>query len=156
MKKPTAVKSLDVPLRAKPSIYPEPFCSMMVGREKRQLGEIFGLKNFGVNITRMKPNAQSSLMHKHAKQDEFIFILEGEPTLITEDDEMQLSPGMCAGFAAGGLAHQLVNRTDKDVLYIEVGDRTANDEVTYPCDDIKGTLDQNGQWVFTRKDGSSY
>ena len=154
--KPIAVNADAVPPRAKPSNYPEPFFSRMLKREKRQLGDVFGLKNFGVNLTRLMPGGESALLHRHSKQDEFIYILEGEPTLVTETREVKLSPGMCAGFPAAGEAHQLVNRSSQDVLYLEVGDRTPGDEGSYPKDDIQAVLGADGKWVFTRKDGRTY
>jgi uncharacterized cupin superfamily protein len=154
--KPTAVRALDVTPRAKPSTYPEPFFSRMAGREKRQLGDVFGLGNFGVNLTRLAPGGESALLHRHTRQDEFVYILEGTPTLVTEDGETELAPGMCAGFPAGGAAHQLVNRTAADVLYLEIGDRTPGDAASYPRDDIQADLGPDGKWVFTHKDGSPY
>ena len=109
--KPVAVVAADVAPRTKPSNYPEPFASMMRGRVKRPLGDVFGLSNFGVNLTRMAPGSISALRHSHARQDEFIYILEGAPVLITEAGETQLGPGMCAGFKAGeGGGHQLVSK----------------------------------------------
>lgn len=154
--KPIAICADAVPPRTKPSNYPEPFFSRMAKREKRQLGDVFGLKNFGVNLTRLAPGAESALLHRHSKQDEFIYVLQGEPTLVTEADEVQLSPGMCAGFPAEGIAHQLVNRTQQDVLILEVGDRTPGDEGSYPRDDIQAVLSADGKWVFTHKDGRPY
>ncbi len=154
--KPVAILASSAPPRTKPSSYPEPFFSRMAHREKRPLGDLFGLKNFGVNLTRLSPGGESSLLHRHSKQDEFIFILEGQPTLVTDGDEVLLSPGMCAGFPAQGIAHQLVNRTATDVVYIEIGDRTAGDEGTYPRDDLKAALGPDGQWRYTHKDGRSY
>lgn len=153
---PLAVKATDVSPRTKPSNYPEPFFSRMLKREKRQLGDVFGLKNFGVNLTRIWPGGESALLHRHSKQDEFIYILEGEPTLVTDRGEVQLSPGMCAGFPAQGVAHQLVNRTDREVILLEIGDRTPGDEGSYPNDDIKAALGADGQWQFTHKDGRPY
>lgn len=153
---PVAMLAAHVAPRTKPSIYPEPFASRVVGREKRQLGEVFGLANFGVNLTRLLPNVGSALRHAHAKQDEFFYILQGCPTLITDEGETQLSPGMCAGFKAGtGNAHQLLNRSSEEVIYLEVGDRSTGDSVVYPDDDLQATL-VDGGWKFTRKDGSSY
>lgn len=154
--KPLAVRAADVAPRTRPSNYPEPFSSRMAGREKRQLGDVFGLKNFGVNLTVLKPGGESALLHRHSKQDEFIYILQGDPVLVTDEGEAQLSPGMCAGFPARGAAHQLVNRTSLDVVYLEVGDRTPGDEGEYPADDIKAALGADGKWVFTRKDGTPY
>jgi uncharacterized cupin superfamily protein len=153
---PVAVIAAQVAPRTKPSIYPEPFSSRMAGREKRQLGNVFGIENFGVNLTRLLPNAGSALRHAHAKQDEFIYILQGYPTLITDEGETPLSPGMCAGFkAATGNAHQLLNRSSEEVIYLEVGDRSAGDSVAYPDDDLQADL-VDGEWHFSHKDGLRY
>lgn len=155
-KRPTALRASDAPPRTKPSNYPEPFFSRMSKRQKQPLGDLFGLKNFGVNLTRLAPGGESALLHRHTKQDEFVFVLEGEPTLVTEHEELQLAPGMCAGFPAQGVAHHLVNRTDREVVYLEVGDRSAGDEGSYPRDDLKATLGADGKWIFTHKDGRPY
>ncbi len=144
------------PLRAKRSNYPEPFATRMSRRDKRPLGEHFGLTNFGINQTTLHPGGESALLHSHAKQDEFIYILSGHPTLVMDREEHQLSPGMCAGFPAASSAHQLVNRTETDVVYLEIGDRTPGDSVTYPADDIEAVLDATGNWVFQHKDGRPY
>jgi uncharacterized cupin superfamily protein len=152
-----AIVAADAPLNTKKSNYPEPYFSRMAKREKRPLGNLFGLTNFGVNLTRILPGGQSALRHAHSKQDEFVYILEGTPTLVTNVGETQLRPGMCAGFKAGsGDAHHLLNRTDSDVVYIEIGDRTAGDAGTYPDDDIQAALRADGTWQFTHKDGRSY
>lgn len=153
---PVAVVAAEVPARSKPSVYPEPFASRMVGREKRQLGDVFGLANFGVNLTRLAPNAVSALRHSHSKQDEFIYVLQGRPTLHTDEGLSQLSPGMCAGFRAGtGNGHRLINQTDEDVVYLEIGDRSAGDEGSYSDDDLKALLVE-GKWMFTHRDGTPY
>jgi uncharacterized cupin superfamily protein len=155
-KTPIAILATEVPPRDSPSIYPEPFASRMAGREKRQLGDSFGLQNFGVNLTRLAPNAISALRHAHSKQDEFVYILQGNPTLHTDEGKVQLSPGMCAGFKAGtGRASNLINETTEDVVYLEMGDRTPGDEGTYPDDDLKAVLEE-GKWRFYHKDGSPY
>ena len=103
-----AIEAASAPLRTKQSNYPEPFFSRMGRREKRPLGDMFGLKNFGVNLTTIHPGGELALLHRHSKQDEFVYILQGEPTLVTDRGETKLSPGMCAGFPAQGIAHQLV------------------------------------------------
>ena len=151
-----AVTAADVPARSRPSVYPEPFASRMAGREKRQLGDLFGLTNFGVNLTRLAPNAASALRHSHSKQDEFVYILQGRPTLHTDEGRTQLSPGMCAGFKAGtGNGHRLINETTEEVVYLEVGDRTPGDEGSYPDDDLKALLVE-GKWKFVHRDGTPY
>ena len=155
-KRPVALLAADVPPRAKLSNYPEPFFSRMAKRDKRPLGDLFGLMNFGVNITRLKPGGSSSIRHAHTKQDEFVYILEGEPTLVTDAGRTGLKPGMCAGFKAGaGDAHHLVNETDEDVIYLEIGDRTTGDSVAYPDDDIAAARFEGG-WRFVHKDGTPY
>lgn len=146
----------EAPARTKRSNYPEPFASRMEGRHKQPLGDLFGLSNFGVNLTRLAPGAVSSLRHCHTKQDEFVFILEGTPTLHTDEGFTTLAPGMCAGFKAGsGNAHRLINNTEIDVVFLEVGDRSAGDEVTYPDDDLCANL-VGGVWSFTHKNGTPY
>ncbi|MDB5807356.1 MAG: Cupin 2 protein [Betaproteobacteria bacterium] len=154
---PAALLALDAAPRSKPSSYPEPFASRMAGREKRALGDLFGLSNFGVNLTRLAPGGISSLRHAHTKQDEFVYILAGRPVLITDAGETPLAPGMCAGFKAGsGDGHQLVNRSSEDVLYLEVGDRTPGDAGSYPDDDLQAMQSADGKWMYTRKDGTPY
>jgi uncharacterized cupin superfamily protein len=151
-----AINASEAPLRPKPSVYPPMLAARVKGREKRPLGDLFGLTNFGVNLTRLPPESASSLRHAHSKQDEFIYILQGTPTLHTNKGKRVLSPGMCAGFKAGtGDAHSLINETREEVIYLEVGDRTNGDEVSYPEDDLCARFD-NGAWVFTRKDGTPY
>jgi uncharacterized cupin superfamily protein len=151
-----ALNAIDVPPRTAVSFYPEPFASRMKGRQKRQLGEFFGLKNFGINLTRLAPGAMSSLRHAHTKQDEFVYIVQGNPTLRTNEGGLRLAPGTCVGFPAGtGNAHHLHNETTEDVLYLEIGDRTAGDEVTYPDDDIQ-LVRREGKGTYVHKDGTPY
>lgn len=130
--------------RTKASNYPEPFASRMAGRRKQPLGALFGLTNL------------SSLRHAHTKQDEFIYVLQGHPTLHTDEGRTRLSPGMCAGFRADtGNGHRLINETGDEVVFLEVGDRTPGDDVAYPDDDLKALL-VDGKWAFAHKDGSPY
>ena len=153
---PVAIVAAQAPPRTKPSIYPEPFASRMAGRVKHPLGDRFGLTNFGVNLVRLMPGAGSALRHAHSRQDEFVYILQGNAVLITDAGEKQLSAGMCAGFKSGtGNAHQLLNRSNEEVIYLEVGDRSAGDTVVYPDDDLQGALVE-GKWQFAHKNGSAY
>ena len=155
-KTPAAVKVADVPVRTKPSVYPEQFASLMSGRQKRVLGDLFGLNNFGVNLVTLAPNAVSSIRHAHTLQDEFIYVLSGRPTLHTDEGFSELEPGMCAGFKAGtGNGHRIVNSTAEEAVYLEIGDRTPGDEGTYPDDDLKA-IGVDGSWVFVHKDGTPY
>jgi uncharacterized cupin superfamily protein len=154
---PVAIAASDAPPRVTPSNYPEPFASMMVGREKKPLGDLFGLSNFGVNLTRLAPGAMSALRHAHSRQDEFIYILSGHPVLRTDAGETPLSPGMCAGFRSGTEnGHQLINPTGSEVVYLEVSDRTADDTVSYPDVDLKAVTADNGTRAFVHKDGTPY
>lgn len=153
---PVAVVAAQAPARVKSSNYPEPFASRMAGRQKHPLGDLFGLTNFGVNLTKLAPKAASALRHAHTKQDEFVYILQGHPTLHTDEGRTRLAPGMCAGFKAGtGNAHRLVNESEEEVVYLEVGDRTAGDEGSYPDDDLQARL-VDGKWKFVHKDGTPY
>lgn len=139
------------------SMYPAVFQALTAGREKRALGDYFGLTNFGVNYTTLPPGAASALQHCHARQDEFIFIVQGKATLLYGDEEIELKAGDCMGFPAGeGIAHSLVNKSQEQVLvYLEVGDRTPNDQVTYPNVDLQA-VHQDGKWSFQHKDGTPY
>ena len=154
--RPVALLAADAPARPFGTNYPEPFASRMAGRDKRPLGDLFGLANFGVNITRLAPGGASALRHAHTRQDEFVYILEGRPTLVTDAGRTALEPGMCAGFKAGtGDAHHLVNATEADVVYLEIGDRSAGDAVNYPDDDL-AVVTIEGQRRAAHKDGTPY
>ena len=154
MATPTAILATDAPSKG-PSGYPADLRRKVEGREKRVLGDVFGLANFGVNLTTLAPGAASALRHAHRTQDEFVYVLQGEPTLLTDAGETALRPGMCAGFRAGtGDAHCLVNRTARDVVYLEIGDRTPGDAVVYPDDDLAAAMGPDGKWRYSRKDGT--
>ncbi|MDV2991668.1 MAG: hypothetical protein N4J56_001322 [Chroococcidiopsis sp. SAG 2025] len=136
--------------------YPEEFKSFVAGRYRKRLGDATGLKNFGVNLTRLMPGSYSALRHWHTKQDEFIFVVSGELILVTDEGEQILTAGMSAGFPAGvANGHHLINRSNSDAVYLEIGDRTPNDEADYPDVDLMAKSSAEG-WVFTRKDGSLY
>ena len=153
--RPIALVAAEVPPRARATGYPADLATKVAGREKRRLGDPFGLTNFGVNLTRLKPGAASALRHAHQTQDEFVYILEGEPVLVTDAGETPLTPGMCAGFPCGtGDAHCLVNRGGRDVVYLEIGDRSPGDGVVYPDDDLAARMGEDGQWRYFRKDGT--
>jgi uncharacterized cupin superfamily protein len=156
-KAPAALMAAEIPPRPKKTVYPAEFAARVDGRLKTPLGDVFGLRNFGVNLTRLKPGSESALRHAHMKQDEFVYILEGEPVLITNEGETKLKPGMCAGFkAAAGDAHHLVNRGPSDVVYLEIGDRTEGEEVVYPDDDLLLTIGADGKYRVSRKDGTPF
>lgn len=154
---PVAADAAQVPPRTRPSIYPEPFRARVAGRVKRALGDHFGVKNFGVNLTRLAPGSMSALRHAHTRQDEFVYALEGEATLVTDAGETTLRPGMCAGFRAGsGDGHHIVNRGTSDFVYLEIGDRTPGDGASYPDDDLALSMGEDGQWRVAHKDGRPY
>jgi uncharacterized cupin superfamily protein len=152
--RPTAIRAADAAPRARASSYPADLAAKVAGREKRPLGERFGLSVFGVNLTRLAPGTWSALHHRHSRRDEFIDVLEGTPTLVTDAGATLLSPGMCAGFPASGTTHHLENRRGADVVILEIGDRTPGDEGSYPDDDLKAAMGPDGSYLYTRKDGS--
>jgi uncharacterized cupin superfamily protein len=154
--RPVALVAAEAAPRAKPSNYPPPMASRVAGRVKRPLGDLFGLTNFGVNLTRLAPGSVSALRHAHTIQDEFVYIFEGRATLVTDAGRTVLEPGMCAGFKGGtGDAHHLMNETAEDVVYLEIGDRTPGDTTTYPDDDIAAVAVGGGR-RFAHKDGTPY
>ena len=134
--------------------YPELYRAANSTRYNRRLSDHAGLKNFGVNLTRIIPGGQSSFRHAHSRQDEFIYVLQGEVVLETNDGEQVLRPGMCAGFPAGtGDAHRFVNRTASDVALLVIGDRTPGDEISYPDVDMHAVLAPDGVYRFSTKSG---
>ena len=136
------------------NVYPAQWRAVTAGREKAVLGDVAGLTQFGVNITRIKAGAASALRHWHEQEDEFIYMLDGELILQENDGETVLRPGDAAGFKAGsGVAHCLVNRTDRDAVYLEVGTRAASERVHYPDVDFMMELDGSGRRFF-RKSGA--
>ncbi len=138
------------------SNYPEEFKPVVVGRTKKRLGDAARLQNFGVNLVELAPGSSSALRHWHNKQDEFIYVLSGEITLVTDAGEETLSVSNCAGFAAGvANGHCLINRSQESVTYLEIGDRTPNDKVIYPDDDLIAEHSLTG-WIFSHKDGTLY
>ena len=151
------VHAKEVPAAKQKTNYPGAFASMVEGRSKLKLGDFFNLTNFGVNITKLAPGAISALFHKHSRSDELVYILEGQPTLYLGVEKFTLSPDQCIGFKAGdGQAHQLVNSTNEEVVYIEVGGRIPFEVIEYPQDDLRAELDDSGVTIFTRQDGSRY
>jgi uncharacterized cupin superfamily protein len=136
--------------------YPEPFRARVAPRRKQRLGDALGISNFGVNLTTIPPGCTSALRHWHSHEDEFIYLVSGELVLVTDAGEQLLVPGMCAGFPAGRAdGHCLVNRTNRDAVYLEVGDRKPDDAVTYPDDDLVGRATPQGR-RFAHKDGTAY
>jgi uncharacterized cupin superfamily protein len=136
--------------------YPAPFRQVCAGRHKTALGNAVGLTQFGVNLTRLKPGAASALRHWHENEDEFVYILEGECTLIEDGGETLLKAGDCAGFKANvPNGHCLVNRTDRDMVYLEIGTRAPSERAHYPDGDLLFERDGTNVKVM-HKDGTPY
>lgn len=138
------------------SMYPAPFGEPLAGREKRALGDPLQLTQFGVNLVTLAPGAWSSQRHWHHEEDEFVFVVEGEVTLVTDAGEETLGPGMAAGFPAGNAdGHHLINRSNRPVLYLEVGTRADTEVAEYSDIDMVARK-CDGRFVFTRKNGEPY
>lgn len=150
-----AVFALDVAPRAQSSTYPAPLARRVTGRIKRALGDAFGLTRYGVNLTILPKGSQSSLLHRHSDQEEFIYILSGRPILRTESGDTQLEPGMCVGFLPGGEAHHLINLVDDEVHYLEIGDRSEGDRGEFPEDDLIAER-VAGSWRYLHRDGTPW
>ncbi len=147
--------ALSLPARSISS-YPPEFAEPTKGRAKRRLGDALGLTQFGVNLVSIEPGAWSSQRHWHAEEDEFIYVLEGEVTLITDEGAQVLGPGMAAGFPAGKAnGHHLINRSTQNALYLEVGTRAKNEFAQYSDIDLMARK-ADGRWSFTRKNGEPY
>lgn len=138
------------------SRYPAPFREVVLARSKQIIGDALGLKAFGVNLVRLPPGAWSSQRHWHTHEDEFVYVVEGQVTLVTNAGEQVLGPGMVAGFPAGSQdGHHLINRSDKDAVFLEVGNRVDADECVYNDIDMELRL-RNGEGVFVHKNGEPY
>ena len=138
------------------TVYPKEFHYAIAGRHKQALGDAVGLTQFGVNITRIEAGTSSALRHWHETEDEFIYMLEGELVLVENDGETVLKPGDCAGFRMGsGVGHQLVNRTGKDAVYLEVGTRSKSERVHYPDVDLVLERDERGR-RYLHRSGEPY
>ena len=155
-KTPISIVAADVAASTQWTGYPEPFATRVAGRDRRSLGDVFGLTHFGVNLMRLPPGGVSALRHAHSDEDEFIYILEGTATLLTDDGDAILGPGHCAGFRAGGGSHQVVNRTLEELVFLEVGDRSPADVVTYPGEDILSVPTSDGGFRYVHRDGTPY
>ena len=137
-------------------VYPTPWRAITEGREKTALGDVAGLTQFGVNLTRLKPGAASSLRHWHEHEDELIYVLEGEITLIEDGGATVLRPGDAAGFKAGvANGHHLINKSQRDALYLEIGTRARIERAHYPDVDLVGDKDERG-FRFSHRSGEPY
>jgi uncharacterized cupin superfamily protein len=138
------------------SNYPPQFQNVVQGREKSVLGDLVGLTQFGVNLTRLKPGAGSALRHWHENEDEFVYILEGELVLVEDEGETMLRTGDAAGFKAGvANGHHLVNRTQRDAIYLEIGTRAPTERAHYPDVDLEFIRDKDKVQV-RHKSGEPY
>jgi uncharacterized cupin superfamily protein len=136
--------------------YPPPYDAACAGRRRWKLGDAAGLTQFGVNLLRLPPGQWSSQRHWHLAEDEFVMVLEGEGVLVTDDGEELLRVGDCAGFAAGEPnGHHIQNRSDAELVLLEIGTRAApgEDAGTYP--DIDLVLPKGGK-AYLRRDGTPY
>jgi uncharacterized cupin superfamily protein len=151
----SVLRALDIVARTS-TIYPPPYAAELAGREKRVLGDTFGLSQFGVNLVTLKAGAWSSHRHWHEREDEFVYVLDGEITLIDDHGKHKLTPGMCAGFKAGNPnGHHLVNVTGKPATYLEVGTRSRDETAHYPEADMLN-VKVDGKWSLRHKDGTPY
>ena len=136
--------------------YPEPFNRVVIGRSRKRLGVAAGLDQFGVNLTTLKPGAASSLRHWHEREDELVYLLEGQVVLIEENGETVLKPGDAAGFKANvPNGHHLVNKSERDAVYLEIGSRFKLERAEYPDVDLRIIRDDAGA-RYTHKDGKPY
>ena len=150
------VRSTDVEARVG-SGYPEPFAAKCRNRIKRALGDVFDLTQFGVNLTTLPPGAWSAQRHWHEHEDEFIYVLEGELVLVSDDGEEPLAAGMCAGFPAGRAnGHHVVNRSASAASYLEIGTRSPNERSHYPDVDLAAHKVAGGDVRFTNRKGEPY
>ena len=135
--------------------YPPPYDAPCQGRRRWKLGDAAGLTQFGVNLMRLPPGQWTSQRHWHTAEDEFVWVVEGEVVLVTDQGEQVLRAGDCAGFPAGvANGHHLQNRSDAEAVLLEVGSRRpGEDGCDYP--DIDLVLDP-GSTAYRHRDGRPY
>ncbi len=149
---PPALDPASVP-QAYGSNYPEPFKAGVANRAKQKLGDALGLTHIGVNCTTLPPGCASALRHWHTAEDEFIYVLEGEVVLVTGRGEQLLTARTAAGFPAGKAdGHCLVNRSNANAVYLEVGERQPGDIVRYPDDDLEARTIDGTRRCFHKDD----
>ena len=137
------------------TLYPPPFDQPCLARERRRLGDAAGLTQFGVNLLRLPPGAWSSQRHWQTASDEFIYVLGGEVTLVTDAGAEVLRPGEAAGFKAGDPdGHCLQNRSETEALVLEIGTRIPADGAFYS--DIDMVAQPGGGSRYTKRDGTPY
>lgn len=151
---PIAIDVTDAAPRTNPSLLPAPFAKM-TKPHRAAARRFIRSREFCVNRCTLAPASISGLLHQHDRQDEFVYLLAGVAGFVTDEGEMVLTPGMCAGFKAGGRAHRLENRSAEPLVFLEIGDRAAGDTVVYPRDDF-AALFENGAWRFTHTDETPY
>src|SRR5262249_1040184 len=135
--------------------YPAPFDEPCRERRRWKLGDAAGLTQFGVNLLRLPPGGWTSQRHWHTAEDEFVYVLEGEGVLVTDEGDQVLKPGDCAGFRAGDAnGHHIQNRSDRELVMLEIGSRRpAEDGCDYP--DIDMAL-ESGATGYIHRDGTPY
>jgi uncharacterized cupin superfamily protein len=138
------------------AFYPPPFDKAVAGRETQRLGDAVGLTQFGVNLVRLKPGAAAGIRHWHDNEDELIFVLEGDATLVEDEGETRLGPGEAAAFKAGvPNGHSVVNKSSADVLMLVVGSRAKRERGHYPDVDLAYEFDGK-TFRFLHKSGELY
>jgi len=138
------------------TVYPEPYRSQVLPREKRRIGDALGLTKIGINRTTLPPGKVSSMRHWHTHEDEFVLVLEGEVVLCTDNGEQLLRAGDCAGFPAGSKeGHQLANRGTRPAVYLEVSNRDPADKAFYSDPSVDMAWDGSSRRI-TRRDGTDY
>jgi uncharacterized cupin superfamily protein len=134
--------------------YPDPFAEAVNGRSKQALGDAGGLTQFGVNLVELKPGAASSQRHWHSHEDEFVMVVSGELTLVTDEGETLMRAGDCAAFPAGRPnGHHLINRGWGNALFLCVGSRIAEDRALYPDIDL---VHDSKTGSYSHRDGTPY
>ena len=138
------------------TLYPPPYDEPCLTRERKRLGDVAGLTQYGVNLLRLPPGAWSSQRHWHTGGDEFIYVLAGEVTLVTDTGDETLRAGDAAGFKAGDKnGHCLQNRSRDDVTVLEIGSRIPGEAAYYPDIDL-AAIGAAGPTRYAHRDGTPY
>jgi uncharacterized cupin superfamily protein len=138
------------------TLYPPPFDEPCLSRERTKLGDAANLTQFGVNLLRLPAGSWSSQRHWHTECDEFVYVLSGEVTLLTDDGPEILRAGDAAGFKGGNTnGHCLQNHSSDDAMILEIGSRSASDVGYYSDIDLSAPAGGTPT-PYAQKDGTPY
>ena len=102
------------------------------------VGKLLGLTRIGIHHERLPPGRRTSYPHAESAEEEFVFVLEGNPDVWIDGTLHRLEPGDAVGFPAGtGICHTFLNNTDSEVRLMVIGEKAkAENRIHYPMNQV--------------------